>query len=59
MYNMLYNIYIKYILDGSRISERGLTQSSNFVGEGVWSTLPSMQSMVELGGWGHTPQKNV
>ena len=33
----------------------GLTQGTNLLGRGVQSTLPSMQSMVELGGSGGMP----
>ena len=41
---------------GSRIYKRGgLTQGTNLLGRGVWSTHPSMQSMLELGGSGGMP----
>ena len=45
---------------GSRIYKRGgLTQGTNLLGRGVRSTLPSMQSMLELGGsGGMPPQEN-
>ena len=45
---------------GSRIYKRGgLTQGTNLLGRGVRSTLPSMQSMLELGGsGGMLPQEN-
>ena len=33
----------------------GLTQGTNLLGRGVQSTLPSMQSMLELGGSGGMP----
>ena len=41
---------------GSRIYKRGgLTQGTNLLGRGVQSTLPSMQSMLELVGSGSMP----
>ena len=41
---------------GSRIYKRGgLTQGTNLLGRGVQSTLPSMRSMLELGGSGGMP----
>ena len=45
------------IRGGSRIYKRGggLTQGTNLLGRGVQSTLPSMQSMLELGGCGGMP----
>ena len=37
----------------------GLTQGTNLLGRGVQSILPSMQSMLELGGsGGMPPQEN-
>ena len=37
----------------------GLTQGTNLLGRGVQSTLPSMRSMLELGGSGGMhPQEN-
>ena len=44
---------------GSRIYKRGgLTQGTNLLGRGVRSTLPSMQSILELGGsGGMSPRK--
>ena len=44
---------------GSRIYKRGgLTQGTNLLGRGVRSTLPSMQSMLELwGSGGMSPQE--
>ena len=33
----------------------GLTQGANLLGRGVQSTLPSMRSMLELGGFGGMP----
>ena len=33
----------------------GLTQGTNLLGRGVQSTLPSMQSILELGGSGGMP----
>ena len=46
---------------GSRIYKRGggLTEGSNLLGRGVRSTLPSMQSMLELGGSGGMPPRNI
>ena len=46
-----------YSRGGSRIYKRGggLTQGTNLLGRGVQSTLPSMQSMLELGGSGGMP----
>ena len=45
---------------GSRIYKRGgLTQGTNLLGRSVQSTLPSMRSMLELGGsGGMLPQEN-
>ena len=37
----------------------GLTQGTNLLGRGVQSTLPSMQSMLELGGSGGMPLQEI
>ena len=36
-----------------------LTQGTNLLGRGVQSTLPSMQSMLELGGPGACPPRKI
>ena len=37
----------------------GLTQGTNLLDRGVQSTLPSMQSMLELGGSGGMPPRKI
>ena len=37
----------------------GLTQGTNLLGRGVQSTLPSMRSMLELGGSGDMPPQEI
>ena len=45
---------------GSRIYKRGgLNQGTNLLGRGVQSTLPSMRSMLELGGSGSMPPQEI
>ena len=53
-YNYFTGADLGYIKGGG-----GLTQGTNLLGRGVRSTLPSMQSMLELGGsGGMLPQEN-
>ena len=51
----------KILLAGADLGfiKGGATSRSNLLGRGVQSTLPSMQSMLELGGSGGMPPQEI